>query len=474
MQPWIPIPIDAPLNVNVDPLILPKGALALENAYIGETGAHVRFPGLTPFCQLGDAGNVYLGADFLGDLICGTSLGNVYRVAANGGFNAVQGDKVEGGERIIFAPTDDRIVMAAGAEIIQYTDERTSILSPDAPLATHIAFIDSYLVANEIGSQRFHYCNPGDYGNWQPLDVLAADSKPTPATGLHVTPYRELLVYGPDRIEQWMRLLTGDIPFFRQWGVGEGVRAPYTMVSADNAAWVVNRDHEFIRFAGQAGQPGSNEIQKALDGADSWDGAWAGGHPDRPLTIDGQRFLVLQLPNATNSYGSKGITFALDFRNKRWLNLYGWNSATAQRTRWPGWSYFPMWDQIYVGGPAGAIYRLDPTVHNNAGSIQKMVGRTAHMSEEGEIRIDALRMRLKRGFGGNISPLPKFRFRCNRDNGRWSRWQERDVGRSGDGFLYVHFGCFGDGTSFLFEWECTDDTDLEIVKLEAQITKLGF
>ncbi len=359
-QPWTPIPIDAPLNLNVDPLILPKGALALENCYINEAAAHVRFPGLTPFAQLPDAGNVYVGANYDGDLICATSLGRIYRVGEDADVTAVQGASVEGGNRVIFAGTEDRVVMAAGGPIVQYAEVQSSLLSPNAPLASHVAFIDSYLIANEIGSERYHYSDPGDYTSWQPLNVEAADSRPTDVSALHVTPYREVLIAAHDRIEQWERLLTGDIPFFRRWTVGEGVRAPYTIVSADNAAFCINRDHEFIRFAGQAAQPASVEIQKVLDAVDNWDGAWVGGHPDRALTIAGQRFLLLQIPNATNPYGTKGLTFALDIRQKRWLNLYGWDVARNLPARWPGWSYRPIWDKVVGGGPAGALYLLDP------------------------------------------------------------------------------------------------------------------
>lgn len=473
MQPWVPIPIDAKLFQNVDPNVLPKGTLALENAFINDAGGHSRFPGLSPFCQLPDPGRVYVGLDWRGDMLAGTSGGRVFRVAKDKSFTDVTGASVEGGNRVIFTKTEDRAVMAAGGPIVMFDGTKTRILSDKAPLASHVAFIDSFLVASEIASGRFHYSDSGTYDSWQALSELSADSKPDDINALLVTPFREILVPGVDSLEQWERLLTGAVPFFRRWSTGEGVKAPYTLMAADNAAWCINRDKEFIRLASQAATPESVDIQMALDNVDDWSEAWVGGHPDRELAIDGQRLLILGLPNASNPYGTKGLTYGYDLKQKRWLSLYGWDAGLGLPTRWPGWSYCPMWDRVIVGGDAGQIYLLDGTVHNNAGQVQRMLGRTAHMSQQGEIRVDAVRMRLNRGLGGN-TPAPIFRLRCNRDNGRWSRWQERSVGKAGDGFFYVHYDSFGDGTSFMFEWECTDDCNLQIVSLEAQVTPLGI
>lgn len=476
-QPWEAIPIETKLFNNVDEKVLPRGTLALENAYINDVGGHSRFPGLTPFAQLPDRGRVFVGAPWRGDLIVGTSTGRIYRVAQDASFKEVTGTNVEGGNRIIFAPAEDRIVMAAGGPIVQFAGDKTSLLSESAPLSSHVGYIDSYIVASEVGSGRFHYCDPGAPDVWQPLSTQAADSKPDDISALIVTPYRELLVTGKDSIEQWERLLQGDVPFFRRWAVGEGVKAPYTVVCADNAAWCVNRDNEFVRFSGQQAAPESSDIANVLDAVDDWTDAWVGGHPDRPLAISGQRFIVLQAPNATNAYGTKGLTLVLDYRQKRWLTLYGWDSKRAVPVRWPGWSHYPIGQEknqkVLVGGESGMIYVLDPMRFDHAGQVQRVVGRTAHMSEQGEICIDAMRARFKRGVGDNVTD-PIVRFHCNRDNGKWSRWIERSLGKAGDGFFYVYLPAFGNGHSFMFEWECTDACDFQLVKLEAQITKLGF
>lgn len=472
MQSWVPIPINSKLFQNVDANVLPKGTLALENAYINDAGGHSRFPGLVPFCKLPDPGRVYLGIDWRGDLLTATSSGRAFRVAKDQSFLDVTGAAVEGGQRVIFAKTEDRACMAAGGAIIMYDGTPTRVLSENAPLASHIGFIDSFLVASEVGSGRYHYSDAGAYNSWQQLSTLSADSKPDDINALLVTPFREILVPGADSLEQWERLLTGSVPFFRRWSTGEGVKAPYTLMSADNGAWCVNRDNEFIRLAAQAAAPESVDIQQTLDAVDDWSEAWVGGHPDRALAFGGQRFLILGIPNASNPYGTKGLTFGYDIRQKRWLSLYGFDASLGLPVRLPVWSHYPMWNKVLFGGENGQIYTLDANTHSYGGQTQRMLGRTAHMSELGEIRVDAVRMRLNRGLGGNAS-APIFRFRCNRDNGRWSRWQERSLGKAGDGFFYVHFDSFGDGTSFMFEWECTDDCNLQIVSLEAQTTPLG-
>jgi hypothetical protein len=90
-----------------------------------------------------------------------------------------------------------------------------------------------------------------------------------------------------------------DLPFFRRWLAGEGIKAPYTITWEDNAAWLVNQKSEFIRLQGQLGQVQSFAIQQNLERIDDWSEAWM-----VRLPIAGQRFILLQAPHATNAYGT--------------------------------------------------------------------------------------------------------------------------------------------------------------------------
>src|SRR5262249_37525036 len=151
-------------------------------------------------------------------------------------------------------------------------------------------------------------------------------TKPDNVTGLLVTDFGELMVYGPESIEQYDRLIGGDVPFTRRWSVGDGISEPDTAVYADNAMWGLNQNYEFTRYSGQTGQASSEDVQKDILAKysaahlDSFDNAWAA-----PMHIKGQQFIILQFPQATNDYGNPGVTYAIDVRQSKWFQLYGWD-----------------------------------------------------------------------------------------------------------------------------------------------------
>lgn len=467
---WVDVPINNKWFANVHETALTTAQAALENCFITEAGGHSRFPGLEEFCSLGDSGRVYLH-DWRGDLMASTSFGNLYRVDKNGNVENVTGTPLSGPSRTVFAKSTDELVMAAGGPLIRFAGDRTEILSEDAPNADFVAFVDNYLLANEIRSGRFYHSAAGQGRSWDPLDVFAADGKPDNITSILVTPFRELIVSGPDSTEQFDRLSSGDTPFFRRWSVGEGLSVPHSMIATDNGVWGVNSQQEFVRFSGQSSEPRGDDIGQVLESIDDWTDAWAGGHPDKALGVQGQKFVLLQIPYATNPYGTKGLTLIYDIRQRRWYSLYGWDADAGLPARWPGWSHWPLWGQTFVGGE-GKIYKLSASSYTNDGAVQRMLGRTAHLSRLGHIRIDRMRMRIRRGVGSNTVE-PELMMRANKDNKGFGRWLKTSLGKAGDREMYAFFPGMGAGYTWQFEWAITDDCPIDFVSLEAMVTRLG-
>lgn len=469
---WVPIPIDAKLYLNLDETQLRRAQAAVENGYINEAGGHTRFPGLKDFADLGDEGRAY-GFEWRGDMIVATSNGLVYRIDESANVENVTAEPVSGGGRVIFAKTQDEVLMAAGQRITRFDGYRTELLSEDAPLSSHVAFLDNYVLASEKDSGRFQHADAGDPPTWDPLSTFAVDSKPDNVTALLVTPFGELLLFGPDSAEQFERLSTGDVPFFRRWRVGEGLLMPYALTFADNAAFLVNNRLEVVRLSGQTSEPIGTDIGKALAGVDDWRDAWMGGYPDQPLIFDGQAFILLQVPFATTPYGTRGRTFLFDLRGRQWSELYGWDAGLGVPARWPGWSHWTMWrGRTFVGGE-GKVYETDRASHVTAGQVQRWMLRTAHLSEAGEVEMSDSRIRIKRGVG-SYTANPVLRIRCRRDNKPWTRWKQVSLGRTGETYMTKHLGGWGSGNSLQFEIEATDDADIELVKFEGQIARVGF
>lgn len=469
-EQWSPLPLDQPLFRNVDEDAVVGFMTGIENGFQNEFGGHTRFPGLVPFTEIPDKGRVFLN-DWNGDLIAGTSNGQMFRIDRTGNVTDVTGVPISGGRRMIFARTDKELLTAAGGAITRLREAKTEILSPDAPQASHVGWIDNYTIAAEINSNRFRHSRAGEPDNWDPLDTFSADGSPDNINALMVTPFREIMVGGPESMEQYESTRSGDTPFFRRWSTGDGVAAPYALIFADNALWTINKLYEFVRTSGQVSVAMSSEIGVILESVDDWSEAWIGGFPDNPLHILGQKFILIQAPNATNAYGTKGLTLLFDYRNRRWYELFGWDATNGVPSRWPGWSHWPLWGKVFVGGE-GVIYELKPGAHRQGDDLQRWLARTSYVAEGREMMINRFRLRIKRGTGSNIVE-PRIQVRCSRDGRPYGPWITRGLGLAGDRRQTIEFGSFGSADTFRFEIMSTDDTPIELIAAEIQADALG-
>ena len=345
---------------------------------------------------------------------------------------------------------------------------KTEILSDNAPLSTHVAFIDGYLVAIEVDSARFWYCDQGQYRTWNDLSVFTADAKPDDLNACVVTPYRELLLAGTDSIEQYERLANGKQPFYRRWVTGEGLAQPYTLVADVSGNWGVNAKTEFVKFQAQVSREQSADIAMTLEAVDDWTDAWAA-----PLVIHGQRFIVLQAPHATTYYEGKGATFLLDYRTKRWSFLYGWDTSSGQPGRWPGWSIARVWNRTFVGVENG-IAELTGDAFDNLGQPMRALMRSAHVSDYGASRIDNVRVRIRRGLGEYGADRPKLGLRMIRDNQMPTSWAYEDLGAPGEANLTLRFGGMGTADTWQMEIACSDPVPFEFTEAWAQVERLGW
>ncbi len=465
---WKDVPLDSELFQNLDESVLRRSPIILENMFINEAKGQSRFPGLKRFLVLPGGGNVYL-EDWRGDLIAATSNGRVFRIQPSGAFEDVTGAVIAGNGRIIMHSSPDQLLLTAGKQIIQLRKDKTEILSEDAPLSTHAIYISGYVLAIEVDSQRFFYSNVGDFTKWDPIDFFSAESQPDNLTAMIVNEFGEIIVAGPNSVEQFEPYSGANRPFFRRWTLGQGIVAPYTLTSGDNEDWAVNEKQEFVSFAGQNGRPRSLTISMVLESIEDWEGAWASA----PMHLFGQKFIIVQIPAAMNEYGSKGITLLHDYKAHRWSYLYGWSGPNSVPARWPGNSYHYLRGNHYVGGLNGEIYKLDNGYHQNDGQPQQARWRSAHLDEMGKIRIDGVRMRLRRGAASNgYDSNPDFQMRVRRDNRQWGKWQTQQLGAAGDTEMYVYWGQQGNATTWQFEIRCSADCPLEFVRMQVWATSL--
>lgn len=471
MPQWVDLPLNKKLFKNLDEEALTSTFGALENCFVTESNGLSRFPGLSEFVDLeGSEADMFMGR-YENDMIAVGRDGQTYRIDSNGTAVKVQGTPVAGGERVSFARSRDGLFMAAGAQIIKYNGLKNSVLSNDAPLSSFIGFLDGYLIGVEKDSGRFQHSNINNFDKWDALDTFAVDGSPDNINALLVTPFNELLFAGEESLEQYERYPGGSVPFFRRWAVGDGISEPYTLCFADNAAWGLNNRKEFVRLSGQTSQSVSDDIQKdiedkySLQDLDSLDNAWAA-----PCYVKGQKFIVFQSPDATNSYGTKGFTAVFDIRRGQWFEIFGWDAANGVPDLWPGRSVFSLWGKTFVGGQ-GKIYELRPDTYQNDGAVQRVYCRTAHYDTTGTMRVDGVRLTLKRGVG-SYTFNPKIMFRSKPDNSNWSIWQYRDLGNTGAPDLIVEFGAQGIADTWQFEIVMTDNAAFELRRMQLDVDKV--
>lgn len=469
-EDWTDLPLDRSLFNNLDEDAVTGYQAAIENGFINELGGHTRFPGLVEFATLEDNGRVYLH-DWNGDMIAATSKGQVYRIDRSATVENMTEVPVSGGRRVIFAKTDTEVLMAAGGPIARLRAAKTELLSRDAPLATHVGWIDGYTLAVELNSGRFFHSEGNTPDVWDPLDTFAANGNPDNINSMIITPYREIMLGGEDSMEQFEPLPNGDVPFFRRWSVGDGAVLPYGVVFADNAVWTLNNLYEFVRFSGQTSISSSLDIGRLLESVDNWDDAWIGGFPDKPLHTLGQKFILLQAPNATTPYGTKGLTLLHDYRQKKWSTLYGWDDTNGLPVRWPGWSHWSIWGRVFVGGE-GKIYELTDRSYRHSGATQRWLIRTAITAGGNSYHVKNFRLRVKRGVGNNTF-APNIGVRCSRDSRPFGPWIRRSLGLAGDRHQFIEFGPFGMGETFQWEISTSDDCQVELVKAQIKTDEIG-
>lgn len=465
MADWQELPLKNQMFRNLSEGAVLAYQSAIENGFINDLGGHSRFPGLVERVALPDAGRVYLH-DFRDNLMACTSRGKIFEIDRQFRFRDRTGVPVSGGRRVIFTKTETDLLMAAGGPIVQLRTKDTELLSEDAPLSTFIQWIDGFVLAAEVNSNRYYHSNPGDPRKWDPLDTFAADSSPDNIANMLITPFREIMIGGSNSLEQFERVQSTESPFQRRWSNGDGVMLPYGILFADNAVWTMNNLAEFVRASGQISTAKSRFVADMLQKIDNWEDAWLGGFPDRPLHICGQAFMVLQAPKATNPYGSKGVTFLIDYAkpDPQWYELYGWNARDGSPERWPGWSHWTLWGRVFVGGE-GKIYELVDGRHTNGPDLQRWLVRTGLLTRSNAIDMTELRVMVERGTGTNTQ-AGDLLVRCSRDGRPFSPWIRKTLGLAGDRFQYMNFGGFGSASSFRFEISTGDDFPMNIIKAE--------
>ena len=465
-MPIVKLPINWGLNKAVDEVGLQSYGAALQDCVIDEQGNVHRRPGLTLFCDLGTA--VKIDGLFWWDeqtWAIAISNGSTFKITATNGTNTdITGDLFEIGTRVSFANFGSAVYAANGGRIITIpTAGNTAFVADiDAPITvTHTAVLDKYLIANETGSEKFHYSVVNDPTNWAG-EFASSETKPDQLTALLVA-NMELHLLGKRTLEGWRD--DGSTPFVRelQGFVESGTLAPYSFEFGNGALYWLDQERNVVRLAGDSRTPQvmSITLNKYIQGFSTVSDA-SGDY----IVVGGRPYYVLNFPTEEK-------TLVWDIINQIWYEWGYWDSVNAVYENWLANCYClcTTWNIALVGDKvSGKIYKLDPEVYDDNGNTLRTLIRTIHINHNTEgvaKRSKSLTFRAKRTNVVSEASVTNMTVRW-RDNGSstWNNERTVTLAQVGDTEFRGQLRRLGMYYSRQYEFVLSDDTPLCLVSVE--------
>lgn len=492
-MPTVTLPLASDLYKNVYGDSCRDALLRLVNCYQDRGGSVVGFPGQTQLVNVVSAAPATLGAHYFRkrnklllalptqvrslDVSAGASR-FVYAADASGDaeFSSNLVTLTDTGDfqpTTIDAPalwgTDGAtrsFLAAGGRSLAHYTT-----FSPPTETyldfsATHVDYLDTYMLANVAGTNQFRFSDVLDPTTWGLISVFSAIGSNDEIVALYVL-NRRIYLFGQDSIEVWEN--DGLSPFSRVGGgfIQTGTVSPYSIVPAVQSLFWLDRARRFSTFSGSNVQilpsPFDTELHKFGTVSDC-----------RGFTFDlfGSTFILWDFPSAQR-------TFCLIFHDDseiRWCELGRYQGDRYTGMREHLFVYLPEYGTtVCVAKDAAIVFGLNPASRTMGSSQVPMRSSVLTGSLDfGTLamkRMNRLRLRVKRGYGGSAAAQMMLRYRD--DNA--GPWTERllDLGATGDTNINVQMLKLGAFRSRQFEFAMTDSVPFNLTTAEAEIDVLG-
>jgi hypothetical protein len=342
-MPFTKIPINPPLYQNVDGDELVDLSAERHDTYRDDTGSTVRRPGLVEFVDFGTSGIDGFYYWEYKSLLYVVTNGDFYSLSSDGVKTLIESNIYNSGARPTFTeaqyPTS-KLYSANGGKIVVFDGTTASVMSDsDAPTSvTHVNVFDTYLTANEIGTEKMHYSVVGTPETWN-AEFIRAEGKPDNVLAIGAA-WDELSLFGTRTTQNFYD--DGATPFAAIGGalIEYGIASPYSLQLIDNSWFYINRERRVVRLSGRQPQVVSIPVDRIISGLTVISDA-IGDH----LTVDGRTFYVLTFP-------TEGKTIVYDYVKNEWAGEWNWwDTVNAQYKRWRGncITYVPDWNMHLVG-----------------------------------------------------------------------------------------------------------------------------
>jgi hypothetical protein len=466
-MPTKPIPISEMIVKAVDEVGLVTHGAELRDGYVDELGNINRRPGLDAFADTGEVSSVdgifWWEAEDLALVVCN---GKTFKITDNlGTISEITHDDTawEIGTRVRFADYKTSIYGANGALIKEVPNSGNIIDMADAQAPTsvsHIAFLDRYLLANEIGTRNFHSSDVGAPNAWtgNSWDV---EGKLDDLLALGVAD-REIAALGEKTFEAWRN--DGVTPFVRelQGFVESGTIAAQSLTWCGVHGWIwLDQDRNVVQLKARTPIVLSVTMTKYIQGFGTVSDA-VGDY----AVIAGRPWFIAHFPTEEK-------TLAFDLMLQRWYLWNYWDAAQAEYDRWRGnvVCLAPGWNFTLVGDRSnGIVYKMNDTTYDDNGDILRTMVRTAHINWGTEAKkkdSHSLTFRVKRTNVAQQADAAEMMVKW-RDDGSttWKTEHTIALGQVGDTeFRGQHRRC-GQYFSRQYEFTLSDASPLVLVSVE--------
>lgn len=474
MGEWRDLPLIAPPHENVDDVQVDQWAATIVDAVpmIVEGKLHLmkRF-GLTPFATLGtDAGVDGLYWSDKQRTVLAVSASRVWKVTDSAGTKVelTGSSALNASAPVSFASDGTRVVMANGNNMV-HTDfsALTTMADTDAPSSvTHVAYLDGYVLANQVGTGRCQFSNINDLLNWTALDFFSAESGPDNVVAIKEA-YREIIALGRETVEFWAN--DGVTPFSRLPGSAQpfGTEAPHSLALAGKTWMWLDHTRRMATMNGREVVNVSTPYDRVLQRYPAVDDAVG-----YVVSMDGYPLYVLNFPTARE-------TLVYNYASQQWSKWGYWDSQRGiyQRYRGLSYCYARSWNLHLVGDHAnGIIYRADRNVFTDNGNAIRSLLRTGHVTHGSTFtkRSDIVRLHCKRGAGNDSVSDPQIMMRRRVDNkASWSNERWKSLGKVGQHTPYIDWRRNGIAKSAQYEFVHTDNSDFIVMGAQEMVTALG-
>lgn len=476
-MPTVKLPLSSDVYTNVDGVELNDKNQRLIDGYKDELGAIVSRPALSTFSSL----SATIGANSqidglywweersMGICVAGSY---VFKLTYPSSTPTVTGlgtnVNLVTGTRVSFTTDGTYCYMANGARIV-YTDGTTLTTMADADAPTtvsHVAFLDTYILANQTGTSKFFFSNVSAGTTWDALDFAQAVGAPDLLTALYVA-NREIFLVGTRTIEIWEN--DGITPFVRVPGglIERGTKSPYSFLFDGNEIQYMDTARRITRYAGvntdEIASPFDQQISRYPTASDC-----LADH----AKFDGQHFSFWTFPQAQS-------TLVYSEKSESWSEWGTYRDATEDYDRFNlnCLAYAPDWNLHLVGGRNDStIYYLNPQSYSDsAGNRIRTAVKTGHLdfgTSKDKQGVE-LRFRAKCGqsFSGNTAATLMLRWKKNGRN-EWSNIKSISLREPGNTDILVRQFQLGIFRTIQFELSVSDAVKTVIIDPEMDIEVL--